>query len=64
MSKKYKRPQAHMYVGLEDSTKLPLKNEKKKIKFLAVKKNSIYKLMYNKKENACITIIQLNDDRH
>ena len=64
MSKKYKRPQAHMYVGLEDFTKLPLKNEKKKIKFLAVKKNSIYKLMYNKKENACITIIQLNDDRH
>ena len=27
-----------MYVGLEDFTKLPLKNEKKKFKFLAVKK--------------------------
>jgi len=45
-----------MYVGLEDFTKLPLKNEKKKFKFLAVK-NSIYKLMYNKKGNACITSV-------
>ena len=43
-----------MYVGLEDFTKLPLKNEKKKLNFKRLK-NSIYKLMYNKKGNACIT---------